>query len=389
MPRLLALTTSQEDGGAERHLRMVLDGAAARGWELAVALPLIDATRGLHEDLRARGARVLERPLGRQGTSTAGAIAALAADAIDTARTIARVRPDAIMLGLPAPEASPGAMLACALTRVRTLVFFHLIRSDLAINARRRGLYRLLARSSEHWVCASRDNAATLARAFGVPPARIAVIHNGTPPITVDRGRRDVVRAALGLAPDATLVLTTGRLAAQKNHAVIVEALPRLVARDRGLVFAWAGDGPLRAELERMLAATGVGGHVRVLGRRDDVGDLLAAADLFLLPSRDEGAAFALLEALAAGVPAIVSDAGAQREIVRDGETGLLFATENADALVRVLGWALEHRERMAAMAVRAAELARSEYSAEAMVAALLALLAPAGGAHVRGSRRR
>jgi len=379
MPRLLALTTSQEDGGAEWHLRMMLAAAAARGFELTVALPGIDATRGLREDLRARGARVLARPLGRQATSTAGAIAALAADAIDAGRTVARVRPDAILLVLPAPEASPGAMLACTLTRVPTLVFFELVRSDLAVNPRRRGLYRLLARSSQHWVCGSRNNAGTLAHAFGVPAERIAVIYNGTPPpAAVEPGRRERVRATLGLEPGATLVLTTARLAVQKDHAVIVAALPRLVALDPGLVFAWAGDGPARAELERMLEATGVGDHVRVLGRRDDVGDLLAAADLFLLPSRDEGgAAFALLEAFAAGVPAIVSDAGALREIVRDGENGLLFATHDADALVRVLGWALEHREQVAAMAARAAEQARSEYSAEAMLAALLALLAP------------
>ena len=373
--KLLALTTSREDGGAESHLRTTLAAARARGHQTSVALPRTTDTAGLWSDLHAGGAHVQELQIGNLADSRAGSYAAVAADTLAVARLLVGARPDAVLLNLPTPEATPGAMLACALARVPTTAIFHLVRSDLRVTPRRRRMYRLLARANQRWVCVSEDNRATLARELGVAAQRIAIVRNGTNPPTVARGSRERLRAQLGVAAHDTMILTAGRLSEQKQHRLIVEALPLLIREHQRVVFVWAGDGPLRAELEGSLGASGLERHVRVLGRREDVPELLAAGDLFLLPSRDEGAPLALAEAMHAGLPVLVSDAGALTEIVQDRREGLVFARADARELASVLGWALEHREQMAGMAARARERAQRELTLDAMSAGVMAQL--------------
>jgi glycosyltransferase involved in cell wall biosynthesis len=260
-------------------------------------------------------------------------------------------------------------MLACALARVPVTAVFLLVRADMRTTKRRKRLYQLLARGQQRWVCLSDHNRAILAANFGVSARRINVVRNGTHLRSVSDDRREEIRASLDLPRDATVVLTTARLSGQKEHRLIVEALPGLVARDPGIVFAWAGDGPLREALLQSVKATGLERHIRLLGRRDDVPELLAAADLFLMPSRDEGGAppFALAEAMYAGVPAVVSDAGALTEIIEDKVNGLVFSCGDADDLTAAVGWALSHREQLASMAACAREQAARDFTLERM----------------------
>jgi glycosyltransferase involved in cell wall biosynthesis len=373
--KLLALTTSREDGGAESHLRTTLAAARARGYTITVGLPRAGATTRLWEDLRAGGATVHELPIGWLASSKAGSYAAIAADALAVLALVARVRPNVILLNLPTPEASPGAMLACALTRLPSTAIFHLVRADLRVTSRRRAVYRRIASGTQRWICVSEDNRATLASAFGVRRDRIAVVRNGTDVREASPGSREAIRAELGVATDATLILTAGRLGEQKQHRLILAALPGLVESDARLVFVWAGEGPLRGELEAAVHGTGLEGHVRMLGRRADMPELFAACDLFLMPSRDEGAPLALIEAMQAGLPVIVSDAGALTEIIEDQGNGLVFARGEGGELMRAVQWALANREQMASMAARAREQALRELTAEAMTAGVMAQL--------------
>jgi glycosyltransferase involved in cell wall biosynthesis len=384
--RLLAITTSQEEGGAESHLRITLRAVQARGCEVHVALPHSAGTARLREDLLAAGCRVRTLPVGIHSVSRAGAYLALARDVLATLWAIARVRPNAVLLNLPTPEASPGAMLACALARVHTTAIFHLVRSDLVVTPRRRRLYRRAARGAQQWLCVSEDNRRTLAGQFGVAEQRIAVVRNGVPSAEVAAGAGELARAELQIADSATLVLTTGRLGEQKDHGVIVQALGELVSLDQSLVFVWAGDGPLREQLTRAVSATGLERHVRMLGRREDVPALLAAADLFLLPSRDEGGAppFALAEAMLAGVPTVVSDIGALREIVEDGRNGVVFTRGDPEDLVRAISRALGDREALRQMAARARAQATREFTLARMTEGLLAHVLPEAQARSR-----
>jgi glycosyltransferase involved in cell wall biosynthesis len=164
------------------------------------------------------------------------------------------------------------------------------------------------------------------------------------------------------------LVLAVGRLHPQKGYDVLVEALPLL----GDAVVAVAGDGPLRAELERQAPT------VRWLGRRNDVADLYAAADVVVLPSRWEARSLTAQEALRAGRPLVAADVGGMASLVRDG--AVLVPPGDPAALGTAVRRLLDHPEEAAAVAARGAAVSGDwpeESDTIAQVAALYAELLP------------
>ena len=166
----------------------------------------------------------------------------------------------------------------------------------------------------------------------GVDPARIEVV-----PDALDESRiqtvqgRAAVRAELGLGDDQFTVLVLAKLLQRKGHDLLIEAFARL--RDERAVLLCAGSGPEEQALRALASARGVGARVHFLGHRDDTGDLLAAGDLFVLPSRAEGLGVAALEALAASRPVLVTRVGGLAEVVVDGRCGLVVPPEDVPAL--------------------------------------------------------
>ena len=153
---------------------------------------------------------------------------------------------------------------------------------------------------------------------------RLAVVPNGIPPVAPDPAARAAARAALGLRAEDVAGLYLGELSARKDPLVAVRA-----ARAAGppFVLLVAGDGPLAPEV-RALA----GPSVRVLGHRDDAPALLAAADVFVLPSRREGLSFAVLEAMGHGLAMVVADGPGNPEAVGDAGRVLPAGDEAAFA---------------------------------------------------------
>lgn len=180
--------------------------------------------------------------------------------------------------------------------------------------------------------------------AAGIARDSIDVVRNGVAPRS-PRCERAETRAKLDLAQDARLAIVVARLSPQKNHAALIAAMPAVLARCPQLVLAFAGDGPLDEPLRA--SAAPFGPAIRFLGARDDVPDLLAAADLFVLPSLFEGLPLSLIEAMAAGLPIVASEIGGIDEVVESGVTGLLVPPDRlAGALIALL----LDRERAAAM---------------------------------------
>jgi len=200
----------------------------------------------------------------------------------------------------------------------------------------------------------------------GVPPDRVRVVHSGVPPLPPpDRGR-DEVRRALGVAPDRPLLLTTAALVDHKDHATAIRAVARCRAHVRLVI---AGEGPLRAALDRLIEAEGVGDRVQLLGQREDVPDLLAAADLYLASSHLEGLCTALMDAGRAGLAVVGTSAGGIPEVVRDGETGLLAPPRDPAALAARVDRLVQDpplRERLGRAAAARVEQA---FSVDRMVA--------------------
>jgi glycosyltransferase involved in cell wall biosynthesis len=171
----------------------------------------------------------------------------------------------------------------------------------------------------------------------GVDSARIHVVPSGVEAerFTPQVGARAASRARYAVAADACLLVVVGALEARKGHDVLLAALATLAnPRVQSLC---AGEGTARGALEARRAALGLTGTVRFLGRVDDVPGLLAAADVAVMPSRQEGLGVAALEAMAAGLPVIASQVGGLPEAIQDGATGLLVPPGDAAALAAAI----------------------------------------------------
>jgi glycosyltransferase involved in cell wall biosynthesis len=173
-------------------------------------------------------------------------------------------------------------------------------------------------------------------------PARLrdrhVLIRNGVEPLPVRRARVDT-REALGLAPEGLVVGIVGRLVPAKNHRRFLDVAAAIVARRPHVTFLVVGGGPLEGALRAETAQRGLEHRVRFTGEREDIGDLLYAMDAFLLTSDREGLCNAVMEAMDARLPCVVTDVGGNRELVEDGITGFVCPDTAAltDAVLRVL----------------------------------------------------
>ena len=207
--------------------------------------------------------------------------------------------------------------------------------------------------------------------------SRPTVIRNGIalerfalPPDEKEK-RRTAIRADLSFPADAPVVLTVARLSPEKDVAGVLEAfalaLPRLPDSVRLLI---AGSGPLRETLGWQARLLQLTERVTFLGPRSDIPDFLAASDVFALASREEGLGLAVVEAMAAGLPLIVTNVGGLPEVVIGGETGTLVPPRDpvamADALVQLLSNPAQAHAFGQAGQIRA----RTHFNEDAMMAA-------------------
>ncbi len=197
--------------------------------------------------------------------------------------------------------------------------------------------------------------------ACGVPRAKIKVVPNG---VDADYFRspssyRAAARAALSLSETAFVVAAAARFSPEKGLDILLQA-----ARQRKqMTFLIAGDGPLFEAFSRDLPP-----NVTLLGRVDDVRPLLAAADIFAVPSRREGQGIAALEAMAAGVPVIAARVGGLAEMLTDGETALLVPPDDPEALAAALGRLQGDSRLRQKLAANALVLVQACYSLQTML---------------------
>jgi glycosyltransferase involved in cell wall biosynthesis len=168
---------------------------------------------------------------------------------------------------------------------------------------------------------------------------------------------RPLPRAALATPEGVPLALALGRLHENKGFDTLIAAL----AQVPGLHLWLAGEGPLRAALERQIAEAGLGGRVRLLGWRRDVADLLASADFLVCPSRHEPLGNVVIEGWAAGLPVLAAASVGPAALIRDGETGFLAPIDDVGPLAA----AMDRLARDAALRARLGAAGRAAYEAE------------------------
>ena len=359
--RRIALTLATSTGGVGAHIRSLIGPLTAAGAQVSVHGPA--ATEELF-GFTAAGARYarLEIATSPRPTHDARAVARLA-----------RLTRDADVVHAHGLRAGLVAVLA-GIGRARpTVVTLHNALLDPP------GLRRRVLVLLERLVCSRADivlavSGDLMSRAMqvGARDARMAPV--AAPPLPPPARSAAEVRAELG-AVDRPLILAVGRLHEQKGYDILLPAALRWARRTPAPLVAVAGNGPLEDQLRTENEA--LGRPVRLLGRRSDIADLLAAADLVVLPSRWEGWPLVAQEALRAGRPLVTTSVGGLPQLVGDG--AVLVRPGDVDALDDAVCRLLDDPAAAAALgragAVRATSLPDEHDTAAQVVAVYAELL--------------
>jgi len=370
--RVAILIESDELGGAERSALTLTAGLDRARWQPTVIHHPAPALAPLVAEAVRAGAAEAVVPGMPEGVG--GALRA-----VSFARFLRRERFDVLHAQLTWPLAGKFALAAAVAARVPAVLATVHSYPDFRMTRPTEVQQRLLSRRIGRYITPSADTSERLARRLHLPAEQVTTIPNGI--VLPAAGRRVNARLRAELAgPDRfAVVVTVARLDAAKGLDVLIDAAAR-VPRAR---FVLVGEGPERDALESRVASLGIGERVSMLGWRNDVDELLGAADVFVLASRHEAQGIALLEAMAHGIAVVATRVGGVPELVEDGESGLVVASDSslelAAAIERLI--ADERLRRRLAAAGRTRVAAR--FGAQRMVEAVSAVydeLLEAGG---------
>jgi glycosyltransferase involved in cell wall biosynthesis len=200
----------------------------------------------------------------------------------------------------------------------------------------------------------------------GVAAERIAIVYNAIDPNWGSRVRDAApsLRRQLGIAPENKVILIVGRLSREKDHLTLLKAFDQIRKAGRSDAhLVVVGDGPERSRIERQIQELKLGAHVSMAGQQPSAEPYYGLADVAVLSSRSEGSPNALLEAMAAGVPAVATAVGGIPEMVADGESALLVPPDNSRAMADALTAALTDRELVEKLTRAARQLVETRYS--------------------------
>lgn len=209
----------------------------------------------------------------------------------------------------------------------------------------------------------------------GVRSKRITTIYNAIMPFDVSNIDRETVREKLGLKVDEIFFLAVGRLVYEKGHEFLVQAMAEVAKKDSRAIAGICGAGPLHDQLLAQIETLNLQGRMRLLGQWDDIPELLAASDVFVLPSRWEGLPMALLEGMMAGLPVIATRVEGVDEVVQPGVHGLLVPLESPAELAQAILQLLRSPQDRRLMGGAARERVLNSYTTDRMCEAYLQVI--------------
>ena len=373
--RVLQVITRLIVGGAQETAILIADMLDKSQWTVhLLSGPQTGAEGSLIENARERGIPLTIEPALRREVSPARDVQAL----VRLARFIRRGRYAVVHTN--SSKAGILGRWAAYLAGVPIIVhtvhgWGHHDRQHPLVRHYYVTLERLTQRITDRLIVVSpRNTEKGLADGIGTPE-KYVTIRSG---VELERFRqpvrpRQAVRAALGIPPEAPIVGTVTRLSPQKAPLDFVEAAAQVAAARPDVHFVVVGDGPLRAEVEARVAALGLEGCVHLTGLRSDVPDLLHSFDAFALTSLWEGLPRVLPQAMAAGLPMVVTAIDGNAEAVTDGVNGLLVPPGGPRAFAAGLLRLLED-PALARRMGEAGQARAEEFSADKMVQDVAAL---------------
>lgn len=255
-------------------------------------------------------------------------------------------------------------------SRIKRLVF---IRLD-----------RILAGRTQKIICVSEADRQAGIAAGCFPADRAVLIRNGipTPSLSADFNLLRK-KEELGLPASAVVIGTVGRLHAQKGQRRFLEAIHIVRQEMPNLIALLVGDGPMRSELQARSRELDLQDHVRFLGARRDVPELIALMDVFVLSSEWEGMPLSLLEAMALERPVAAFAIPGVTEAIRDNESGVLATPQDAGSLAQAILHLLQNREQAGRLAKKGRQIFCDHFQEQEMVRATAELYTGLYGAGV------
>jgi glycosyltransferase involved in cell wall biosynthesis len=229
---------------------------------------------------------------------------------------------------------------------------------------------RVLNSVTDLRICVSHDILEIRAQREGTPRSKLEYLPNG---VDLDRfksttrGKQEIM-AELGWPADDPLVVSVGRLVSEKNYPLLVEAIASVKDSIPTVRCVIAGEGKRRNEIDSHIEKTGAGENIKLVGSRNDIADLLHAADVFVLASIREGFPVSLIEAMACGKAIVATDVGGIPDAIAGGENGLLVQPGDAPALSEAISRLLVDKDLAGNMGRAALETAAEKFSLQHVV---------------------
>lgn len=367
--KLLFVITGISGGGSERSLHELVPSLVDSGIEVSIAYMVERATDN-DDALRHDGVRfhhITERRLEGRVRALRRVIASEQPDIVHTTLF------DADLAGRLAAWRAPGCS-PIVLSSIVSTSYDPVRVADPNVRAWRLRAVQLVdawtARHlTDHFHAVSGAVKSAAVRALAIDPSRVTVVERGRDPGRLGEPspeRRARVRAALGMPEHARVIVTVGRQEYQKGQVHLVAAFDLIAGTRPDTVLLLVGPpGRQSHEVQARIEQSPYQQQIRVLGHRADVPDVLAAADLFALPSLYEGFPGAVIEAMALGLPVVASQIPALHEVVDDGGSGILVPPSDPETLAEAMGGILDDPTTSRRLGERGRQLFLARLTAE------------------------
>lgn len=366
--RILLTGVAIEGGGAERVIVDLARGLKANGHETMVAF--LEGSDEVVPSLEAQG--IACRRLLKRRQFAPGPLADFTPSCIlQFRKLIAEFRPDIIDSHIPRPTLWVALALRLMPKPPPLIYTEHSIQQAYAGWAK--AIYAIFLSRTSHVIAISEAGRQSFAERWRWPGDRISRIWNGIQPERVQPLRpATAVRTELETKSEVPLICNVANLNSCKAQEVLVRAMA-ILNRRLPEARCWIAGNPLMepataAMVKTEIAALGLEQSVRLIGPRRDVPDVLGAADVFVLSSRQEGFPITILEAMAAGRPVVATNVGGCAEAVVHGETGLIVPPEDPEALAVALLYMLTHRHQARQMGEAGRQRVSASFTVDNMV---------------------
>lgn len=258
------------------------------------------------------------------------------------------------------------------------IVGLPLVHNEHSSAAHRKGIGRRAAQVclpfASAVICNSKDTAKTIACDYRIAPDKLRVLYNPVEARLVTQGRAEL-RERMNVKSDHVLIGNVGGLIGWRDQSTLLRAFARIFSTCQDVRLVIIGDGPMRQELKNLAKGLGVSDVVEFVGYTKHVGDYLNAMDIYVNPAVDEGFGIAVVEAMLAGLPVVLADAGAHPELITDGMHGVLYPSGDDTRLAHQILELIDQPDKRRRLGDAARETARARFAPEHYVSGYDAII--------------